>query len=130
MKHDSTSGTANTSPVQKKRVASTLPQIDLLFGGIGAKNDTESSSFVNIDENNVTKQSVAKIREGKLSMAKLGLISTGASSQASSSTLLTRPKRFGAKFSDDEDEDAGATEYVPLREEDFQQLNESLSQSA
>lgn len=47
---------------------------------------------MNIDENNITKQSVAKIREGKLSMAK-------------PSSLHSKPvRRFGAKFSDDEDD--------------------------
>lgn len=69
-------------------------------------------------------------------MAKLGLISNNTTSNnnnnntTSTSTASQKPKRFGAKFSDDEDDDEGVNEYVPLREEDFQTLNESLSLSA
>lgn len=46
-----------------------IPQFDVLFKNLLEPKPFDSS-YVNIDENNVVKQSVARIREGKLSLAK------------------------------------------------------------
>lgn len=124
--------TAPDSPIQNNNNAgkktttsskssSSIPQINQLFGQLINRREEIDSSFVNIDENNRTMQSIAKIREGKLSMAKASGTATPSRAQQ---------KKYGARFSDDEEDEKNNStdqyEYVPLREEDFEALNESL----
>ncbi|KAL4463090.1 hypothetical protein ABPG74_007091 [Tetrahymena malaccensis] len=101
--------------VPTKKFKSENIALSLLFNDrINPKDKNEDSSYVNVDENNLVKQSIAKIRQEKLSTLKPG-------------TKVQKQKQFGQKFSDDEDDgQEDDQEYVPLREEDFQSLNESL----